>query len=145
MEEKKLEIEQLASNWKSLYQEMKKNNKISLELFEETFSSTYRLLCQKVAEPSIEKSLLSVIVNASLFAHIDATENLDSKYKAALVLTERMLSSVTAENLAAPCDKATIYIFELRQEVCINFKDVSDSITVLTELYESDFWKKLQK
>ena len=145
MKEPNFEIEQLSNNWESLCQGIKKNNKISLEVFSDTFSKTYQLLVQKATEQCIEKNLLALIINASLFAHLDISKNLDSQYKAALVLTERMLNAVMAEGIATPRDEAIIYIFELRKEVCVNFNDVSEALDTLKKLYEADFWGTIQK
>ena len=143
MDEKNFELEQLTSNWVLLYNEIKKNGKFNFDTFDNAFSSTYQLLCQISTEPSIEKKFLSVITNAYLFAHADVSVNIDSKYKAALVLTERMLDSVMAENAIAPSGESTIYILEFRKEIRINFNDINDSIEVLAKVFEADYWNKI--
>ena len=66
MENKKFDLEQLANDWKSLYDGIKRNGKLNFELFENTFSDTYQLLCQKASGASIEKNLLPIITNAYL-------------------------------------------------------------------------------
>lgn len=145
MEENKTNLLQLARDWQSLYREIQKNGKFSFDVFNDLFTKTYQLLCQKVSEPSIEKSLLPVIVNASLFAHTEISDKLEPKHKAALILTERMLTTLLSEKRSSPCSETAIYIFELRQDICIDFSDVNGSVNTLAKLYEADYWDSLCK
>ncbi len=145
MEENKFEFEQLSNNWMSLYREFKKTKKINFDVFNETFSKTYHLFVQQVAEPHIEKKYLSIIVNASLFAHIDISDNVESRYKAALVLTERMLNIIMTNRFTSSSNEDVIYILELRQEIYINFDNITESIDTLAKLYEADYWDKVNK
>ena len=145
MEENKFNLGQLANNWKMLYLEARKSNKFSFDDFIEVFSSTYQLLCQTVSATSIEKNLLPVIMNASLFAHLEMSTKLEPKHKAALVLTERMLSILLSEKNTSACSGTSIYIFELREDICIDFSDVNGSINTLSKLYEADYWENLYK
>ena len=142
MEEKKFEFVQLANNWRALSQEIKKN-KLNFEMFSDTFLKTYQVLKQQDMESCIDKKFLSLIISASLFAHADVSHNLESKYKAALVLTERMIDAVTAANKVPLCDETVVYILELRQEIIIDFSNVNDSIETLTKVFEADYWNKL--
>ena len=142
MEEKKFEFVQLANNWRALSQEIKKN-KLNFEMFSDTFLKTYQVLKQQDMESCIDKKFLSLIISASLFAHADVSHNLESKYKAALVLTERMIDAVTAANKVSLCDETVVYILELRQEIIIDFSNVNDSIEALTKVFEADYWNKL--
>ena len=144
MEEKKFEFVQLANNWRALSQEIKKN-KLNFEMFSDTFLKTYQVLKQQDMESCIDKKFLSLIISASLFAHADVSHNLESKYKAALVLTERMIDAVTAANKVSLCDETVVYILELRQEIIIDFSNVNDSIEALTKVFEADYWNKLNQ
>lgn len=130
---------QLENNWKSLTQSLK-NERFDYDLFCDTFSQTYQLFIQSASNSHIEKKFLSILIYASLFAHTEISNTLDSKYKAVLALTERMLDTVMKEDAAR--DEVTIYILELRQEVCINFNHINESIDTLAKIYESDYWSK---
>lgn len=141
MEDKIIEFSHLANNWRTLYQEIKSKKKSSLEQFADTFTSTYKLLLQNASEATVEKKYLPIILNASMFAHIDLNEISDSKQKAVVVLTERMLSSII-NCVASPSPEAVVYILELRQEICINFNDVGESINTLKMLFEDDYWNR---
>lgn len=142
MEERTYEIEKLANNWKALYKEIQNNDKINFDLFNETFANTYQLLTQEVAESNVEKKYLSIIVNASLFAHVDFNDHVESSYKAAVVLTERMLNTVISDDAAASRNEAKIYVLELRQEVSLSFDNIGESINTLVKLYDGDFWDR---
>lgn len=142
MEENKFEFTELANNWMSLKKEIKKG-KLSFDVFSDTFSKTYQLLNQKASEFSIEKNLLSIIINASLFAHAEVSENVESKFKAALVLTERMLDAVMCQSAETSKSQSTIYILELRQEIQIDFNEVDEAIDSLARYFEADFWNKI--
>ena len=142
MEGTTFDFEQLANTWRALEQDVK-NSKLSFETFYNAFSNTYKLLSASASEPCVEKKYLSIIVNASLFARAEVSENIDSKYKAALILTERMLDAVTAVDAADPSGESTVYILDLRQEIKINFKEVNDSIELLAKHFEAEYWKKL--
>ena len=145
MEENKITFEQLASKWQTIYRSIQKTGKFSFDIFLEAFTGTYQLLQPKVCEPSIEKSILPIIVNASLFARSEAGENQDSKYKAALVLTERMLNFVLWENRCADCHETTIYLFEQRQDIDIDFSNLNESINTLVKLYDANYWANFQQ
>lgn len=142
MEERVYEIEKLVNNWMTLYKDIQNNNKINFDLFNETFSNTYQLLTQEVAESNVEKKYLSIIVNASLFAHVEFRDHIESSYKAAVVLTERMLHTVISDDLAVSRHEAKIYVLELRQEVAISFNNIGESINTLVKLFDGDFWDR---
>jgi hypothetical protein len=142
MEEKIYDIEKLANNWKALYKDIQNNGKINFDLYNETFADTYQLLTQEAAESNVEKKYLSIIVNASLFAHADFDDHMESSYKAAVVLTERMLNTVISEEPKASRSEAKIYVLELRQEVSLSFENIGESINTLVKLYDGDFWDK---
>lgn len=144
MEDTTFDFEQLANTWRTLEQDVK-NGKLSLEKFCNAFSSTYALLSANASENCIEKKLIPIIVNASLFARADVSENIDSKYKAALILTERMLDAVTADGAGEISDESTVYILDLRRDIKINFKGINDSIELLAKHFEAEYWKKLQR
>jgi hypothetical protein len=67
---------------------------------------------------------------------------MESSYKAAVVLTERMLNTVISEEPKASRSEAKIYVLELRQEVSLSFENIGESINTLVKLYDGDFWDK---
>lgn len=140
MDEIKIELEQLANHWKSLHHDIKTAGKLDFDVFADTFSNTYRLLCQTTSQPSVERKLLPIIMNAYLFAHADVSEHIDAKYKASLVFTERMLRSVMD---GSGGDTSTVYILELREEIRINFNDVTGSVASLARKFEIGYWNKI--
>ena len=140
MDDIKREVMQLASNWSKLSAGLKKSKKIDFELFNQTFTKTYTLLAQQSAESSLDRIYINLIVNASLFANADIAK-LDSKYSAAIVLTERMINQAISGNYAIS-GGAQVYILTSRQDVLIDFNDIDGSIETLSKFFEADFWKK---
>ena len=137
--ENKKELQELIEGWEKLYTELRKNKKINFELFENTFSKTYKTLLQCANEEKIQKDYIALIVNAYLFTEAGIKE-MDLQYRAALVLTERMLNSCVMSNCPVQPEGAMVYVLESHKEVYINFGDVITSLDTLTKLFEGDFW-----
>lgn len=127
--ENKNQISELIALWQDLCFETKKRNKVDFAVFKDAFSKTYDLLCQSCAEESLSRDYVELVAEAYLFAKLDL--DLDSKYLATVVLTERMLNccAFTASPVAAK--DSTVYTIGARKEVLISFKDVDESIITL--------------
>ena len=140
MDDKKMDLKQLADNWSLLANDIKKNSKINFDLFISTFSETYEILSEIASETCIDKKFIPVITNAYIFAYTEVRPDIDANYKAILILTERMLSTVTANNTVAPAGEVSIYILEARKEIQINLNDINGSIEKLMEALKTDHW-----
>ena len=135
------EPKELAQQWRALTEDVKKNKKIKVDIFDEVFTKTYSTLAMLASEKSIDKCYVEMIAEAYLFANIK-DETLDYNCLAAFVLTERMLT-YCAFNSSADLDKpSSIYIVEARKEILLDFNDVGESISKLARVFESIFWKK---
>lgn len=125
--------------WKKLKAELDRINEIDLNLFETIFTGTYQILKQYSNDSRIDKEHIELIVNAYLFVN-SAAKGLDFQYRAALVLTERMLDCYA---LGSGTDDGTeVYILTMRKEVHIDFNDVEASLKTLSTALEEDFWGK---
>ena len=134
------ELKQLTNDWVELRAELNRSKKIKFDLFNEVFAKTFRLLQQTTAEKTIDKDYVALIVNATLFANADMG-NKDFRYCAALVLTERMLNQIMSCNTAEAAQGATIYIFELRKEVYLDFNSIDESLEKLEKLFKAGYGK----
>jgi hypothetical protein len=141
MEENKIVVATLTQEWKTLREDIQKNKRLEFSAFEDVFSKTYKLLSQISMDATVEKQYINLIVNAFLFANSDS-KDLEFKYLAAMVLTERMLNTVISEEPKASRSEAKIYVLELRQEVSLSFENIGESINTLVKLYDGDFWDK---
>ncbi len=126
--------------WETLYAEIKKSKKVDFALFNNIFSGTYSLLSRYSTESSIDKNCIALIAKAFLFANTESKE-LESKYRAMLALTERMLNCCVFNRTPVFPEGTTIYVFESRKDVYIDFANVDESIDRLEKLFEEDFWK----
>ena len=142
MEDNKILVEELKKAWRDLGFEVLKNKKIKMEIFEPIFTQTYSLLTKYAAENSVDKNVAELIAEAFLFANIK-DESLDSTCLASFVVTERMLHYYAFNTVAASNESTTIYIFEVRKEVPLNFNDVGETVIELARIFESIYWKKL--
>ncbi len=121
---------------------LKKTKKLKLDVFNATFSQTYSLLSEHSAEDSLDKSYIELIAEAYLFANIK-DDSLDSKCLAAFILTERMLNHCAFNNYPSTIEGASVYIFEARKDVRLNFADVNESINKLEKIFEKNYWETL--
>lgn len=142
MDDNMILSEQLKQAWKSLGFEVKRDKKLKIEAFSSAFSQTYSLLSTHMSESSLDKKYIEMIVEAFLFANIK-DNTLDNTCLAALILTERMLKSCLSGNNPSSAGQASIFIFETREEILIDFGDVNESINKLTNVIENIFWKKV--
>ena len=143
MEDSRIELaEQLTKTWEDLRYEMNKNHKINFEVFESTFAKTYELLSQNPGETTIEKKYVSLIVSAYLFANCQNPES-DFTCAAIFSLTERMLSCCALETAEEVVEGTTVYVFESRNEVHIDFSNVKESIKKLANLFRENYWDNL--
>ncbi len=143
MEDNRIELaEQLIKDWDDLRYEMNKNHKINFEAFEKAFSETYELLSKNSGEAAVDKKLVALIVNAYLFANCQNPES-DFLCAAIFSLTERMLACCALEASDEPVLGTTVYVFETRKEVYINFSNVKDSINKLAGLFRENYWDNL--
>ena len=143
MDESKIKLAlQLANDWNDLRNEINKNHKINFEDFEKTFTETYNLLSESSGEATIDKRLIALIVNAYLFANCQNPES-DFLCAAFFSLTERMLSCCVLEASEEPVEGTTVYIFETRKEVYINFSNVKVAINKLVNLFRENYWDNL--
>ncbi len=133
------EIEELERGWRKLSEDINRNKKIDIRIYEAVFSKTYALLKRYYKEPRIEKVHINLIVNAFLFANTESKE-LDFLYRAALVLTERMLTCCIAAGEEEAPEGAEVYVLTMRREVHIDFNDVDESLRTLAAVLEEDYW-----
>lgn len=139
MEENKKILNELLQGWKKLNVEIKTKKKIDMDLFKDVFTKTYSMLSGTAKDDTVSKESVEIVAEAYLFAN---TENkmLDSKYLAALVLTERMLNCYAFSSAADSSGVSTVYILDLRKEVKINFNNVSESMNLLESAFEANYW-----
>lgn len=141
MEETKIDLAELAKGWEKLHLEMKLENKFSFDLFDDVYTKTYEILYKQAEQTSIEKQYIAVIAKAFLFASADSAD-LECKYRAALVLTERMLNCCVLSSAPASPKGTMVYIFEIRKEVYVDFSNVAESLDTLEKLYDEEAWRK---
>lgn len=139
MVENKKTVNDLLQGWKKLNIEIKTKKKIDMDLFKDVFTKTYSMLSGTAKDDTVSKESVEIVAEAYLFAN---TENkmLDSKYLAALVLTERMLNCYAFSSAADSSGVSTVYILDLRKEVKINFNNVSESMNLLESAFEANYW-----
>ena len=142
MEDNKKELFELTQCWNELRLELRKNKKIDFDVFEEAFSKTYFMLSGNATETVVEKKYIELISTVYLFANAESKE-LSSKCRAALALTERMINCCAFNTTPDVVSGTTIYIFEARKDVYIDFNNLSDSIEELEKLFEDDFWRNV--
>lgn len=135
MENKKDMIAELKNMWRSLYREVVGDKKFKFDSFESAFSQTYGLLVEHSAEDSLDKQYIQLIAEAYLFASINDSL-LESEFRAASVLTERMLSSLAFNSTSDTTVSSKIYILEAHEEIELNFEDIDESISKLVKVYE---------
>ena len=122
--------------------EMTKNQKLKFEIFETAFSQTYLLLAEHAKVDCLGRQFISLVAEAYLFACIQ-DERLESVCLAATALTERMLSTVAFNCASDNFATSSIYCIESREEILLDFNDVSKSIEKLSAAYENAFRKKI--
>ena len=132
----------LAQEWETLRVDLKRNKKMDFAQFNAAFNKTYTLLSQSAVDSTVDRALLPVIAAAVLFAGNDNRE-LDNKFRAALTLTERMISSCAFQGAVEPPIGTMVYIFEMRKDVYIDFTNVNESVTRIEKLFEEEFWRNL--
>ena len=142
MEDTKTERMTLAQEWDALRQELKRNKRMEFAQFNSVFSKTYTLLSESAVESSVDRALIPVITAVALFANNDSRE-LDNRYRAALTLSERMLSACAYHGAVEPPIGTMVYIFEMRKDVYIEFTNVNESVTKIEKLFEEEFWRNL--
>lgn len=126
---------ELIAGWQNLCFETKKRKKVDFGFFKEIFSKTYDVLAQVCAQDAVSKDLAGLISEAFLFAKLDL--DLDSKYLATLVLTERMLDCCAFGCAPTVPERTTAYMVQTRKSVNISFKDIDESINTLERVMES--------
>ena len=137
-----IDIIELVNSWEKLQFEVTKNNKFDFEFFSATFAKTYSVLSECATEPYVDKKYIPLVSAAYLFSNSKCKE-LDSKYLAALALTERLINSCAFNSSSSVPKGSMIYIFEMRKDVFIDFTDINDSISKLEKLFEEEYWKSL--
>ena len=142
MEYTKAELVALTQEWEALRSDLKRNKRMDFAQFNATFTKTYQLLARAAVESTVDRALLPVIAAAVLFTGNDNRE-LDNKFRAALTLTERMISSCAFQGAVEPPIGTMVYIFEMRKDVYIDFTNVNESVTKIEKLFEEEFWRNL--
>ena len=142
MSETTISAKELAQAWRDLAIEVKKTKRIQYETFEAVFSQTCGLLSQQLTEPTLEKAYVEMVSEAFLFANIE-DESLDHACVASLVLTERMLRRCAFRAAPVSDELPSVYIAETRTEVFLNFNDVNESITKLTNIFKDIYWNNV--
>ena len=134
---------ELEKAWRNLCKDVKRDRKIKLENFENTFNNTYLLLKSCSADNALDKQYVRMIAEAYLFASIHE-DTLPSELLAATVLTERMLNNFAFQT-ACSAEVSTVYILEAHEEVELDFNDVTESISRLIRIFDDAYLKKLAK
>ena len=133
-------VEKLRQDWKNLGVDVRKSKQLKIEKFDAVFSQTYSLLSKCSAESNVDKLYVGLIAEAYLFANIK-DDTVDSSCLAAFVLTERMLNCC-AFNVTTETAGASIYVFEVRKDVALDFNKVRESVCELSRIFEEVYWKK---
>ncbi len=134
------ELAALEQGWQKLRFEIRKNKRVDFKSFEETFSATYAVLAKYATQNSVDKACVSLIAAAVLFADAGGRD-LDNKHRAVLTLTERMVSCCVLNSADTLPVGTTVYIFEARKEIYIDFRNVNEAVGQLETLFEDDYWK----
>ena len=137
METKKVmenDIYELAEQWRLLQIGLVRKNDLAYEDFVSIFSQTYAVLKDYANEPTLDKSLMKLVINAYSFANMQAG-GYDERAYAAFVLTERMLQCCVMD---ARTDKkleegVSIYFLGQRREARIYFENVDDAINEIQQ------------
>lgn len=135
-------LDELKQNWKTLFFDTQKNKRLKFDMFSATFSQTYSLLSEHLAENSLDKNFIELIAEAYVFANIKS-DSLDSKCLAAFILTERMLNHCVFNSAQSDSEGTYVYVFEARKDIRLNFADVDASINKLEKIFEKNYWETL--
>ena len=135
MEEKIISVEKLTQDWRELSNGVKNSQKFKIENFEAAFSDTYELLLRTAEENVLDKKIAELVSEAFLFAN-SGGDAVESICLAAFVLTERMLDYCAFNSNSAAGNSAAIYVIEARKEIKLDFKNPSESVGKLKEIFE---------
>ena len=142
MEEKQINLSELKEGWDRLYYEIRKTKRIDFDIFTGLYADTYALLLEEANKEQVDKKYLGLIASAFLFANAESKE-MESKFRAALALTERMLTCCAFRITPDLQNGTNIYIFEVRKDVYLNFGNVTESISTLEKLFDDEYWRSL--
>ena len=133
----------IAHAWIDLKTTLLNSNKLDLDLFKETFTETFELLCQCRQQPEIDKRWMPIIINAYHFANTKCV-GVDYTLQSATVLTERMLKfCVLSEGMPNETVAGmTMYILETRQEIYLDFTNPVAAIGELSKVYDKILWDR---
>jgi len=132
-------VKALAVEWRKLRTLLTTNNKLEYELFKKVFEETRDLLAACATADSIDKSYMSMIVEAYKFSGADGTYK-DARPQAALVMTERMLQHYVLDSHVGEVRSGVyVYVLEEKEELYIDFKEVDTSIAVLTRALDKRY------
>ena len=130
------EIRTLSEDWNQLRLEIINRKKIDYDTFKKVFLNTYRVMEEVIEKEQIDREYLGLILSAHNFANLQVDTCSDTSY-AALVLTERMLQCCALhdeQKKSAGTGVSYLYILEERKEVKIEFNNVDQSISTLTDI-----------
>ena len=142
MEINKNEVTLLIQDWRKLNGQVAKRQNPDVELFKKSFSKTFSLLSQCAGAESVDKSYIELISVVYLFANSEDS-GVDTRRLAMCVLTERMLNTCAFNSTTESLETASVYILKSREEVVLNFNNVSESINILEKILERDYWNSL--
>ncbi len=90
-------------------------------------------MSESLKENSVDKKYIGLIAEAYTFASIK-DDKLGSTCLAAFVLTERMLDYCAFSSDLSEDKVPTVYVFELRKNIRLDFNNVTDSIYTLEKV-----------
>lgn len=137
-------VRELSESWNQLRIEMINRKKIEYDVFKKIFANTYNVMKEVVSKEQIDREYLGLILSAHNFANLQVDTKSDTSY-AALVLTERMLQYCALDGNqkdSLHTGVSYLYILEERREVKIDFNNVDQSISTLTDILKR-CWKSI--
>lgn len=142
MENITMNLQELTEGWEKLLIELNRAKRFQMETFRKYFLDTYKVLKNDLEETKIEKSHVPLVAKAFLFANAQC-KDVDARFRAALVLTERMLSSCVLDPYARSAEGTYVYILEVRKEIFIRFEDVDGALEKLEKSLNEKVWEAL--
>ena len=142
MEYKEIDLQELTLGWERLRIELIRAKKFNMDTFRKYFLDTYQLLKNDKEEEKIDKSHVGLIVNASLFANSD-TKDLDARFRAALVLTERLIHCCIIDPNSRSAEGTYVYALEVRKEIFIRFDAIDEALEKLEKMLNESVWDAL--
>ena len=135
-------IMSILQGWEKLLIELNRAKRFQIDTFRKYFLDTYQVLKKDLEEAKIEKSHVPLVAKAFLFANAEC-KDVDARFRAALVLTERMLTDCAFRTYPTVPEGSEIYILEARRDVYVDFNNPGESVAILEKAFDERFWNSL--